>query len=300
MKIIHNNLTWLNLANPQAKDLEFLDELAVSPNVIKELMNYNKRPKVEEYDNYLFLVLHFPVFHSKDRQTIPTELDFIITRDKIITVYQNSNPCLEQIFRDLQNDQARKNSYFKSAGFLLFCVLDRLIDSCLPMLDHIHEKLDAIEQDMFKGKEKEMLKEIAIVKQDIIDFRRTLKPQKSVLELLIKKAQKFFGADIESIAQEAVGSEVRVWNILENHKEMIEAIEKTNEGLLSYQISRVMHTLTFFSIILFSLTFIASFFSMRSSAGVFAGNPYAIWIIGAIMLADVILITILFKRKKWM
>ena len=298
MQIQQNQISWLNLANPKPEDLNFLEkDLKVNPSVLKELLGVNKRSKIEEYDNYLFLVMHFPVFHEENRQTIPTELDFVVTPNQVITVYQNANPCLDKLFQELEKDESRRQEYFKSSGFLLFCILDRLIDSCLPMLDHIHEKIENIENKIFEGKEREMLKEIAFVKRDIIDFRRTLKPERSVLEILAKKDRHFFKEDLDYIAQEVIGSEVRVWNILENHKEMIEAIEKTNESLLSYQINRVMHTLTFFSIILFSLTFIASFFSMRIFT---ITSSFGLYAILGIMLADILIIAILFKRKKWM
>jgi len=301
MLIQQNQIKWLNLANPKPEDLSFLEqELKVNPAVLKEALGTNKRAKIEEYDNYLFLVMHFPVFHEENRQTVPTELDFIVTDNQIITVYQNPNPCLENVFNEMSAQESLRQQYFKTAGWLLFSILDKLTNSCLPMLDHIHEKIEVIERDMFKGKEREMLKEIAIVKRDIIDFRRTLKPQRSILEILAKKTSRFFKEDLDAISQEVIGSEVRVWNILESHKEMIEAIEKTNEGLLSYQINRVMHTLTFFSIILFSLTFIASFFSIRIFNTFFVDPNLGLWTVGSFMAADVILITILFKRKKWM
>ncbi|TSC53248.1 MAG: magnesium transporter [Parcubacteria group bacterium LiPW_39] len=302
MQIQQNQITWLNLANPKPQDLSFLEkELKVSPAVLKELLGVNKRPKIEEYDNYLFLVMHFPVFHEENRQTVPTELDFIVTGNQVITVYQNPNPCLENFFNEILADDSLRQQYFKTSGFLLFSILDKLTDSCLPMLDHIHEKIEVIEQDMFQGKEREMLKEIAIVKRDIIDFRRTLKPQRSILEILAKKANRFFQTELDSIAQEVIGSEVRTWNILESHKEMIEAIEKTNESLLSFQINRVMHTLTFFSIILFSLTFIAAFFSMKIFETLLLPRyPWNLLAVPAIMLLVILIITVMFKRKRWM
>jgi len=299
MQIEHNQITWRNLTNPNASDLEFLQkELRVSSLVLKDLMGFNKRPKIEEYVNYLFLVIHFPVFNEETRQTVPTELDFIVAPNFILTVYQNLNPALEKFFNDLKNDEGRWPDYFRSSGWLLFSILDRMIDSCLPMLDHIHEKIQHIEDQVFEGKEREMLKEIAIVKRDIIDFRQTIKPQRSVLEILSKKTNRFFKEDLDIIAQEVIGSEVRVWNTLENHKEMIEAIESTNHGLLSFSINQVMHTLTFFSIVLFSLTFIAGFFSMKIMENV---KPlFGIWGITAVMILTVLFILVIFKKKKWL
>lgn len=299
MKIEHNKIIWENMANPSLEDLNFLDrDLRVSQLVLKDLLGFNKRPKIEEFDHYLFLVIHFPVFNEKTRQTTPTEIDFIVTQNMVLTVYQNENPILTALFKELADNEAHCSECFKSAGWLLFYILDKMIDSCLPMLDHIHEKIDAIEEKVFDGQEKEMLKEIAIVKRDIIDFRRTIKPQRSVLELLSRKMIRFFKEDLEIISQEVVGSEIRVWNTLENHKEMIEAIEQTNSNLLSFQINQAMHTLTFFSIVLFSLTFIAGFFSMRVIETL--ENPFDLLGIGLLMVTTVIFITVIFKNKHWL
>jgi magnesium transporter len=300
MIITQNGVSWQNLANPDFADLNMLEEkIGVSSAVLENLLKTNKRPKVEEYGNYLLLVTHFPVFDENNRQTVPTELDFVITNNAVFTIYQKPNPVLEKIFAELRQDERRQKEYFKSSGWLLFCLLDRLIDSCLPMLDHIHEKIAAIEREVFEGHERAMLKEIAIVKRDIIDFRQTIKPQRSVLELLAKKTDRFFKNESPDIlAQEVIGSEVRAWNTLESHKEMIEAIEKTNEGLLSYQINRVMHTLTFFSIVLFSLTFIASFFSMAILENI--QISFGIGSVISLMLMTVILILLIFKKKKWL
>lgn len=300
MQINYNNISWINLSNPKANDFEFLgSELRVSPLVLKQLLGFNKRPKIEEYESYLFIVLHFPVFNRKTRQTIPAELDFIVSRDKVIMIFQSANPALETIWKEMEANEELRTMYFKSSGFLLFSILDKLIDSCLPMLDHVNEKIEEIEDKVFDGKEREMLKEIAIVKRDIIDFRRTIKPQRSVLEILAKKIGRFFhDENLDIISQEVIGSEIRVWNTLENHKEMIEAIEKTNESLLSYQINRVMHTLTFFSIVLFSLTFIAGFFSMHPMAD--ANSPEGLLLAAGSMILAVIVITVIFKTRKWM
>ncbi len=298
MKITHNQVSWQHIANPNLGDLEFLNnEYFVSGALLNELLNTNKRPRIEEHSRFLFIVLHFPVFNLATRQTKPVELDFVATKDSIYTVAQNSNPALENIFSDMNKDERLKEEIFNNAGQLLFYILDKLVNSCLPMLDHIHENIEEIEKQVFEGKEKEMLKEVAVLKRDIIDFRRTIKPQRSILEVLAKKASRFFKEDLDIICQEVIGSEVRVWNTLENHTEMIEAIEQTNSNLLTFQLNQVMHTLTFFSIVLFSLTFIAGFFSMRALEG---RNGFGLSAIIGVMLATVLLIVVIFKKKKWL
>ncbi len=299
-KIEKNGVSWLDFPNAKTDDFLFLkEEFQLVSSVLNDLSTPLKRPKIEEYNDYIFLVLHFPVFDQATRQTIPTELDFIITRKMVVSVHQQTIPELENFFNDCRLNDWLQAQYFQKPGHLLFCILDKLVDSCLPMLDHIYENIELIENKIFQGHEKEMLSEIAIVKRDIIDFRRTIKPQRSVLEILAKKSSRFFGHDLDFISQEVIGSNTRVWNTLENHKEMIEAIEETNASLLSYQISNIVKILTIVSFIAFPLNLITGFLGMSVFENVqFTRSPYLYLIVLTVDILIVLLLFLFFKKKK--
>jgi len=301
-QIEKNQVLWLNVASPSTEDLLFLKEkFGLANTVLTELSVPVKRTKIEEYENYLFLVLHFPVFNPATRKTTPTELDFIITPTTIVTAYTESIPNLESFFVECLNHPSGQKEYFKSAGYLLFCILDKLIDSCLPMLDHINDNTENIEDKIFHGKEREMISEVAIVKRDIIDFRKTIKPQRSVLEILAQKAPRFFNEQLDFISQEVIGSNIRVWNTLENHMEMIETIEKTNESLFSYKISEIVKILTILSFITFPLNLINGFLGMSLFDSVsFMHSPYVYLIVLTVELFIGFLMYFLFKKKKWL
>lgn len=300
--ITHNGLTWLDIENPTESDLSQLKEgYKIHPQIAMELLPPRKRPEIEEHKDQLWMVLHFPIFDPKTRKTEAAEIDFIVVGNTLITAHQKSILPLEVFLNDCQLQDKKKEDHLKSAGWLIFSLVDHLIDSCLPMLDHIHEHIDHIEEAVFKGHEKEMLHEISIVKRDIIDFRRTIKPQRGVLELLAKKAPRFFDEKLERLSQEVIGSNIRVWNTLENHKEMIEAIEKTNESLLSYKTNEAMKVLTMIAAISFPLAVIAGIFSMGVfHAYTFPENPLTPLIILTIMLIIVLGMTRYFKKKNWL
>jgi len=267
-KIEQNKTVWLNVPSPNTKDLLFLKE---------------------EFKLNIAVLEQLP---------IPIK---IITSSAILTIYQEPNPVLENFFDSLLHRPFIREEYFKGPDYLLFSILDKLIDSCLPMLDHIYEHIEEIEDKTFKGQEREMLSEISIVKRDIIDFRRTVKPKRSVLEILAKKTSRFFGQDIDFLSQEVIGSNIRVWNTLENHKELIEAIEKTNESLLSYKISNIMKILTLLSFITFPLSLIASIFAMNTAFNYsLIKEPLAFPLIMGSMIITVLLMYIWFKKKKWL
>lgn len=301
-KIEHNNITWLDISFTESKKIETIDqELHLHPFVARALPVPIKRPRIEEYDDYIFIVLHFPVFDKKTRKTNAVELDFLVSRDKIISIHPQEIPALKIFFDDCNVQDYLKKQYFKGAGILLLSILDKLIDSCLPMLDHIQDNIDKIEAQVFGGKEKEMLNEIALVKRDLINFRRSIKPQRSVLEILAKKAKRFFANELTHLAQEVVGSNIRVWNTLENHKEMISAIEETNNSLLSYKLSAIVQILTVVSFITFPLAVIAGLFGMNVFENIgFVKSPNAFWIILAASFTIALTMVWYFKRKKWL
>lgn len=301
--IAHNGLTWLDIENPTEEDLlEIKEKYKLHPQIAAEFLPALKRPKVEEHKNQLWMVLHFPIFDATQRRTEPAELDFIIIDNTLITAHSKNILPLEVFRNDCQLQEKSREECFKSAGWMVFTLIDNLIDACLPMLDHIHEHIDNIEEQVFAGREKEMLKEIAVVKRDIISFRRTMKPQRAILELLSKKAPRFFDEKLEQLSQEVIGSNIRVWNTLENHMEMIEAIERTNESLLSHKTNEIIKILTIVSVITFPLSVITGIFGMSIFNGYpqFINNPSSPLIIVLIMLIIVLGMIAYFRNKKWL
>jgi len=301
-KISFNNITWLDIQKPNQKDLDRLKtDFGLHPFIAEQFLPPIHRPKVEEFPDQLFLVLHFPVYKKKSNQTRLIELDLIITPTTLITSHIGAIPDLEAFFVRSQEGGYNQNQYFKSSGHLLFELLDWLIDSCLPALDHIGEKIDRIEEKVFKGHEKEMLIKIAMVKKDLIDFNRAIKPQRSVLEILKKKSSRIFTKELDPMAQEVSGSILRVWNVLENNRELINAIEQTNNSLLSYKLNDIMKFLTVVSFITFPLSVIVGFFGMNVFSNIsIVQNPLA-WIgILIFMFISSTIMIIYFKKKKWL
>ena len=104
----------------------------------------------------------------------------------------------------------------QSPTHLLYATLEILFNSCFPKLNHISEKLDFIEAQVFAEKEKEMVLEISVLKRDILNFRRTLKPQRSIIESLLAKDHPYVSEDLKMYFQDLIGTNIRIWNILES------------------------------------------------------------------------------------
>jgi magnesium transporter len=301
-EIKNSGINWINITNPGKNDIEFLkSNFNTCSSILKEYIPAIKRSKVEEYKNYLFIVIHFPFFDRKERKTISSELDIILFENILITSHNGLLPELKKIFDKCKNNELARKYYIKNNAIeLAFKVLDKLIDTRLPMLDHIDDHINNIEDQIFKGNERKMVNEIAIVKHDIISFRRIIKPQRMVLESMSRKIQKISGENPSRLSAEVIGSNIKVWNTLENHKEMIEALEHTNESLLSYKLNNTMKILTAFSVIVLPLSLMANTFGMNVTNGMpFVDSPFGFWIVLYLMFLITSISFIFFKYKNW-
>jgi len=302
-EIKNKDITWINIINPNKNAVQFLKkQYHIAPGVLRDFLPAIKRPKVEDYDDYLFVVIHFPVFNPETRTTTSTELDIILFRNTLITSHYSHLPELKKVFEKCEKDPAVRNYYMqKDAVCMLYLILDKLIDTRMPMLDHIDDHIDAIEAKMFTGDEKKLLQEIAFVKHDIIGFRKSLKPQRSVLESLSHFTPKISPNDYRREITEVIGSNIKAWNTLENHKEMIEALEQTNESIFSHKLNDTMKILTAFSVMVLPLTLIASIFGINTTVGMpFMQEEYGFEIILCLMAIVSLICFIYFKYKRWM
>lgn len=297
----HKNITWIDFEDPQTDDITYLQEnFNIHPLAIEELVTPTYQPKVVQYDNCLFLSIHIPLFDVEHRTTYPGELDIIITGRHLITSHKQDIYQLTGFFNELERSQGKRRLYLETTpAHLLHRMIEILLDSCFPRLNHIAEKLDFIEAQVFAEKEKEMVFEISVLKRDILNFRRTLKPQRSILESVFQKEHPFIPADMKIYFQDLIGTNIRLWNILESQKETIEALEATNNSLLSNKLDLTMKVLTIFSAILLPMTVYSNMLAMSAQIP-FGHSPYAFWIHAGLMAVLSLITITIFRIKKWL
>lgn len=300
-QIKFDKITWVDFEDPSADDILYLQKsFNIHPLAIEEFTTPTIRPKATQYDSCLFLTIHIPLFDVKKRTTYPGELDIILNKDHLITGHTEKIYQLTEFFKKLGENEDRRRLYMNRApAHLLYHILEILLESCFPKLDHIVENLNKIEDEIFKGNEKGMVFEISVVKRDILNFRRTVKPQRSVLESIIQKHDTFIPTDLKPYYQDLVGTNIRLWNALENAKETIESLEETNNSLLSNKLNLTMKVLTIFSAIMLPMTVYSNILAMSADIP-FGKNPYGFWIhMGIMFLLSLFAITI-FRMKKWL
>lgn len=299
-KIQFNTVTWIDIAGPSDSDILFLQEnFNVHPLAIEEFVTPTFRPKATQYDNCLFLTLHIPLFDVERRTTYPGEVDIVLTKDHLITGHRQKIYQLETLFDELKNSHGKQRLHMnETPAHLLYSLLEMLIESCFPRLDNITRKIDEIEDEVFNGNEREMVKEISFVKRDILNFRRTLMPQRSILESLAVNHHEYIEKKLHPYFQDLVGTNIRLWNTLQNAKETIESLEDTNESLLSDKINEKMRIITIFSVVLLPSTLYANVLGINVRVPL-QEQTDAFWLHIAMMAIIAILTIVVFRMKKW-
>ena len=260
----------------------------------------NQRPKIDEYPDYLFIVLHFPVFDKAVGRLNTGELDVFVGPDYLITIPHVPLQPVEYLFERCRGSEEVAGQLFsKGSGYLLYKIVDDCVDYCFPMLRKIGNKLDRVEDDIFQGRSDEVVRDISNVKQEIINFRKTVRPQRPVLRGLERTKQRYLAEDMELYFEDIVDASERIWDMLENYKEVVEALEDTNESVLSHRQNDVLRALTAATVVFLPLTLVASIWGMNVRVpGEGALTGFFVVLAGMVALFGALIAV--FKRQGWL
>jgi magnesium transporter len=298
-----HGLTWIHLDAPTSEEATMLaDRFGWHPLDIEDVLSKRQRPKIDEYadEGYLFGVLHFPVYDKAVQRLNAAELDAFVGHDYLVTLPNVELLPVTRLFRRCEEDEALRDQLFsKGSGYLLYHVLDDLFDYCFPILDKIGYKLDSIEDAMFEERAEDVVRDISNVKQEIISYRKIIKPERSTLRLLERHVERFLPEELELYFDDIVDASERIWDLLDNFKEVIEGLESTNESVISHRQNDILRILTVFSVVLLPLTLITGIFGMNVHFPGFQ-TAEAWWAILGAMVAVLVGLLGFFRLKRWL
>jgi magnesium transporter len=296
-----HGLTWVHLDAPTADEAAQLAErFGWHPLDLEDVLSKRQRPKVDEYPEYLFAVLHFPAYDKAVQRLNAAELDLFLGPNFLITLPNVELLPVTRLFRRCYEEtELRETLFSKGSGYLLYHVLDDLFDYCFPILDKIGHKLDSIEDEMFEGRAEDVVRDLSNVKQEIISYRKIIKPERSTLRLLERHVPRYLPEDLDLYFDDIVDAAERIWDLLDNYKEVVEGLEQTNESVISHRQNDVLRILTVFSVVLLPLTLLSGIFGMNVDFPGF-GSAGAFWAIVGAMVAIAVVLISFFRYKRWL
>jgi magnesium transporter len=300
LELSARGLAWLHLDRPsEAVATELADRFGWHALDVEDVLSKRQRPKIDEYPEYLFAVLHFPVYDKAIQRLNAAELDLFLGPDYLVTLPNVELLPVTRLFHRCEEDAAlREDLFAQGSGRLLYEVLDDLFDYCFPILDKIGHKLDSVEDDMFERRAEDVVRDLSDVKQEIISYRKIIKPERSSLRSLERRVERFLPEELDLYFDDIVDAAERIWDLLDNYKEVVEGLESTNESVISHRQNDVLRVLTVFSAVLLPLTLLASVFGMNV-AFPGHGTAAAFWVIVAAMVVALGGLLGFFRWKRW-
>src|SRR5687767_4635691 len=294
-------LRWVNIERPRSADQSWLEErFEFHPLDYEDVFSRNQRPKVDEYDDYLFIVLHFTRYDKSVGRLNAAEVDLFVGPDFLITIPNEPLQPIEYLFeRCRTNEELRESLFSKGPGYLLYKIVDELVDSSFPMLRKIGNKLERVEEEIFEGNSAEVVRDISNVKQEIINFRKVVRPQRAAIQDLERTKARYIAEDFDVYFEDINDASERVWDMLENYKEVVEALEDTNESQIAHRTNETFRVLTAISVIVLPLTLVASIWGMNVRVPG-ESDSTAFWLVLGLMLAMLVGLIAYFRRQGWL
>ncbi len=296
-----HGVRWINIERPRSIDRAWLEEHFPAFHSLdyEDVFSRNQRPKVDEYEDYLFVVLHFPAYDKSVGRLNAAELDVFVGPDYVITLPNEALPPVEYLFEQCRNRAERRDQLFSQGpGYLLYRIVDDCVDSSFPMLRKIGNKLERLEDEIFSHRNAEVVRDLSNAKQEIINFRKIVRPQRAALGDL-ERTKRYIPEGLDIYFDDINDANERVWDMLENFKEVIEGLESTNESVLSHRLNDLLRILTVLSVIFLPLTLLSGIFGMNVKVpgeGTIAG----FWEVGAVMLVIAVAMIVFFRRRGWL
>ena len=294
------DLTWVNIERPTEKETEYLAQnYPFHPLDLDDCLSRIQRPKIDEYKDYLFLVFHFPVFNKEARVTTPSQLSVFIGQNYLITLHKGELKPLVKLFKECQIDEeSRQENFSQGSSYLLYRIIDRLVDYCLPILNKIGDNIEEAEDRIFSDRMRGAIKEISTLRRDVISFRRIIWPMRAVVGSLEPRVRRFTKTDLAVYFGDMVDHVDKIWDGLDEYKEIIEGLNDTHDSLANNRTNEVMRILTIVATIFFPITLVASIWGMNIPLP-FQHSSYSLLYVSLICLAIVGGMLYFFRRRRW-
>ena len=283
--ITWGDLTWIDIAPPTEKETAYLAErYPFHPLDLDDTLSRIQRPKIDEYQDYLFLVFHFPIYRKAERVLTPSQVAVFIGPDYLITLHSGELKPLVKLFKECQIDEESRQEYLgQGPGFLLYRILDRMVDYCLPILNKVGSGIEEVEDDIFSDRKRGTVREISRLRRDIIAFRRIIWPMRAVTGRLEPRVRHFVKVDLAVYFGDLVDHLDRIWDGLDEYKEIIEGLSDTHDSLATNRTNEVVRILTIIATVMLPVTVVASIYGMNISLP-FMHSDYALLYVFLIML----------------
>jgi magnesium transporter len=293
-------LKWINISSPSEEDLTTIENTYhFHPLDIEDCRQFNQRSKIDIYDDYYFIILHFPVLDRQNRFIKTREVKIFWGEDFIITIGK-SHFVVDKLFEEaLEQDKRGEDFEVGTSDALLYVILERLMNESVYLLRKVGLELELINRELFSGRAEKTIERLSVTRKNIILLNTMFKPQLRVMNNFESGVVKGFADNMEDYWGNILDYYNRMWDMTEDYGELIEGLSTTFDSMQTNKTNQIMKILTLISSIVLPLTFLTGLYGMNILLPLqHQGNAFWILLGFMVLLGGGMLLY--FRSKKWM
>jgi magnesium transporter len=295
-----DTVSWINIIGLHDPDIlnSIGSHFGIHALTLEDIVNTETRPKVEVFEDYIFIVLKMVFYHEEEENVELEQLSIILGKNAVITFQEKDGDIFDPIRNriNITNGRLRK----RGADYLTYALIDVVVDNYYFILENIGETLEALEDQVLENPDKSIPFKIQNLKKDILLLRKTLWPLREAINILNKQDTELLADTMHPFLQDLYDHAIQVVDTLETFREMAIGILDLYQSIISNRMNEVMKVLTIVASIFIPLTFIAGIYGMN-----FEYMPELKWPFGYFMILTIMIIlglslVIFFRKRKWL
>ena len=301
-RLERDTVSWVHVqGHPTPDVLRTLGEaFKLHPLAMEDVLNTGQRPKVEPFDEQLFLIMSLPVF--QDEMVTTRQISLFAHTRYIVSFCEGPDDPFRPLVRRIQTSSS--NLRRRGADYLLYAILDLVIDQGFPVLESFGIQLEELEDNIAASAGHELLDRIHTVKRELILLRRMVWPQREVITQLLREDHELFAGDTRIFLRDCYDHTVQIMDLLETYRDMSASILDIYLSSVSNSLNETMRVLAVIATIFMPLTFIAGVYGMNFDRShpwnmPELGWPYGYPLVLLIMLGIFAGMLVYFKRRRW-
>lgn len=296
-------VTWIHVQGHVAPELmqQFGELFNLHALAMEDVLNSGQLPKTESYDDQLFVIMSVPVLAS---QTVSIEqLSMVAADNYVVSFYAGAHDPFEPLRRRLRNGHGRIRE--RGAGYLLYALLDLVIDQGFPALEKLGEQIEKLEDVILRTADKKSLRALHYIRRELLVLRRMLWPQREVINALMGSEHKLIANTAKHYLRDCYDHTIQIMELIETYREMLASMHDIYLSSVSNRINETMRVLTVIATLFIPPTFLASIYGMNFDRNASRWNmPELGWSFGypllwLVMIGMIVLMLAYFRRKKW-
>ena len=269
-----DGVVWIDASDPSLQEIDELGKLfQFHPLSIEDAHKRHQRPKIDQYDTYFFIV--FYAMSIVDHSVETEEIAVFVGKQYVVTMHQLPLAVLSDVQQRWTRNSVSANGGAESSGILLYSILDAIVDAYFPIIDYFGDELERLEEDIFATDDLDAQRKIFLMKRNLLSMRKLLGPERDVMNVLVRRDTPIFEITTVVYMQDVYDHILRVSDALDTYRDIVTGALDAYLSMTSNRLNIVMKRMTASSIILMTVTIVASIYGMN-----FTHMPELDWRLG--------------------